>query len=198
MMRRELANPKNSDDNPVAFLKSVWKTSKNLCLQIYQKPKAKDTEYFAIMARNATIMGEGQIKLLDLLMTWRDFVARIEDESIKFVMPNDVLFDIAKSSPRDLTELEQVLRRHPKHTHHELIYKYEEDLLKRINEIVKDCEEKIKTRVEENRKRVHAYNAFSDSSSSSDEEESKVAKKAKVTQPQTNNTFKINTEKSKV
>lgn len=75
------------------------------------------------------------MQVLDMLLTWRDFVARVEDESTKYVMPNPVMFDIARSSPVNSAELEEVLSRHPHHTHHELVLKYEDDLLKRIKEI---------------------------------------------------------------
>jgi exosome complex exonuclease RRP6 len=176
-MRLELVKPKNKDDNPVAFLKSVWKTSTAICLLTYDKPKAKDHEYFAVVTRNATLLGEGQMLVLQMLLTWRDYVGRVEDESTKYVMPNDVLFDIAKSTPRDFGELEMILKRHFKHHHHESLIKYEEDLLQRINEIIKSVEDKIKLRVEENRKKTLKYDPYADSSS---EEESKVAKKKKV------------------
>lgn len=199
-MRLEMANPKNSDDNPVAYLRSVWKTSKDICLQTYQKPKAKDLNFFGIMSRNATIMGTGQLQILEMLLTWRDFVARVEDESTKFVMPNDVLFDVAKSTPKDLSELEQVLRRHPKHTHHESILKYEEDLLKRINETVAKCEETIKSKVESDKKRINSANhldSSSSSSSSDSEEETKVVKpKSKVKSADTSK-LQINIDSTK-
>jgi ribonuclease D len=176
-MRQELANPKNKDDNPIAFLNSVWKTSKDIWLQIYQKPKAKDTEYFTIISRNATFMGAGQMQVLDLLLTWRDFVARVEDESTKYVMTNPIMFDIARSSPENSAELEEVLSRHPHHTHHDLILKYEDDLLKRINDIKEKCAEIIQKKVAAQQKKVIANNHLESSSSSSDdEEESKVAK----------------------
>jgi exosome complex exonuclease RRP6 len=175
-MRLDLVNVKNKDDNPVAFLKSVWKTSTAISLLTYEKPKSKDHEYFAIVQRNATLLGEGQMLVLQMLLTWRDYVGRVEDESTKYIMPNDVLFDIAKSTPRDFGELEQVLKRHFKHTHHESIIKYEEDLLQRINGIIKSVEDKIKQRVEENRKKTLKYDPYADSSS---EEDSKVVKKSK-------------------
>ena len=169
VMRKELMTPKNSSENPLTFLKSVWKASKQLCLQSFQKPKAKDTEYYGIMARNATLMGEGNLQILDMLLTWRDYIARVEDESIKFVMPNDVLFDIAKTSPKNITDLEIVLRRHPKHTHHELIIKYQDDLIERINKIIKDCTESIQSRVKHNVKKNAVVEDFSSSSSSSED-----------------------------
>ena len=189
VIRKELITPKKIGESPLVFLKSVWKNSKQLCLQAFQKPKAKDTEYYGIMARNATLMGEGNLQVLDLLLTWRDYVARVEDESIKFVMPNDVMFDIAKTAPKDLTELEVVLRRHPKHTHHDLIIKYHEDLITRISKVIKDCTENIKSRVNQNVKKVTTVDDFSSSSSSSDDEEEKP--KAKLSKPKINSSLNV-------
>jgi len=167
VMRKELMTPKNSDDDPVVFLKSVWKSSKALCLQTYQKPKAKDTEFYAIIARNAVLMGEGSIKILEMLLTWRDYVARVEDESVKFVMPNDVLFDLAKSAPQTLSDLEIVLKRHPKNTHHDCITKYSSDLLSRITSTISTHTLSIKSRIASKPVPCRASTPSSSSSSSS-------------------------------
>ena len=147
IMRRELLKPKSANENPLKFLISAWKNSQQLCHQLYQKPLPKDSEYYFIMSRNAPLMGEGNIQVLDMLMTWRDYIARVEDESTKYVMPNDVLFDIAKSTPKDICDLKVILGRHPKQTFHEFIYKYEEDLLTRINKIIDSWTETIKSRI---------------------------------------------------
>ena len=152
IMRRELLKPKNANENPIKFIISCWKNSQKLCHQLYQKPFPKDTEYVTIMNRNAPLMGEGNIQILDMLLTWRDYIARIEDESTKYVMPNDVMFDIARSAPKDLWDLEVVLGRHPKHTHHDLILKHESDLLSRINQIFNSWAESIKSRVQSENK----------------------------------------------
>lgn len=158
-------------------MKSSLKAAKEVSLQIYAKPKAKDAEFFAIIQRNATLMGDGQLKILEVLLTWRDYVARVEDESVRFVMPNDVMFDIAKSCPKTFTELDIILKRHPKHTHHEHIYKYETDLLKRINEIIVQHSKLIEQRVAAKSIKTQKVESESSSSSSSDseQEEKKIA-----------------------
>jgi len=179
-MRLELAQPKNKEDNPINYLKSVFKMSKEIALQIFEKPKAKDSDYFAIVQRNCTLMGEGQLEVLQMLLVWRDYVARVEDESVKYVMPNDVLFDIAKSTPKTSTELEEVLRRHPKHTKHVSILKFEEDLLERINKSVKTCEDKIQKRVNNKKKNSAEFDPLNESSSSDDEEEKKIPRSKKA------------------
>jgi len=90
------------DQNPATFLKSVWNRSWQISLGVYEKPKVKDMEYFRIMTWNSTAMDELQLKLLNKLMFWRDYIGWIEDESTKFVMNNDVMFGIAKQVPTSL------------------------------------------------------------------------------------------------
>jgi ribonuclease D len=39
------------------------------------------------------------MKVLKMMMKWRDWIGRLEDESPKFVMPNSVMFQIARDLP---------------------------------------------------------------------------------------------------
>jgi ribonuclease D len=80
----------------MTILKTVWNRSRQLSLQIFEKPKVKTLEYYRLMTRNATSMDELQLNILAKLMFWRDFIGRKEDESVNFVLANDVMFGIAK------------------------------------------------------------------------------------------------------
>lgn len=91
-------------------------------------------DYFKVLTRNATCMDELQIKILNKLMFWRDFIGRLEDESTKYVMNNDVMFGVAKQVPGSVEELEGVLKRYPKHHKHFLIEKHSESLI----QVIKD------------------------------------------------------------
>ena len=203
-MRKDLVNPQHKDDNPIAFLNSVWKVSKDICLQIYKKPKAKNNDYFTAIQKNVTLLGEGQLKVLEMLMIWRDYVARLEDESIKYIMPNDVLFDLARSTPKDISQLETILKRHPKHTKHVTILKYQENLLEKITTIISAFEAKLKKRFEEEKKQVYEHNPFT---SSDEDEKPKKTKKIvpakkvdpakKVIEPKTAVPVKQETEQKK-
>ena len=120
-------------------------------------------------------MGEGQLKILEMLFTWRDYVARVEDESIKYVMPTSVMFDIAKSTPRKYAELDIVLKRHPRHNHHTSILKFEKDLIERINIIIEQHSKILEKRIKEENKNIKRYDESSSSSSSDNQlEEAKV------------------------
>ena len=47
-----------------------------------------------IIGRNKSLQSATQISVLKALLKWRDFIARIEDESVGYIMPNHVLFQI--------------------------------------------------------------------------------------------------------
>lgn len=39
------------------------------------------------------------------MLKWRDFAARLDDESPSYMMPNHILFQIAKDLPQTMNEL---------------------------------------------------------------------------------------------
>lgn len=68
--------------------------------------------------------------MLKMLLKWRDYIARIEDESPAYVMPNNVLFQIAKDRPETINELKDACRAQMT----SCIMKYQDELLKKIKE----------------------------------------------------------------
>jgi ribonuclease D len=91
-------------------------------------------------------MDELQLKILNKLMFWRDYIGRVEDESVKFVMNNDVMFGVAKTIPGSMEELEGVLKRFPKHHKHNLIEKNIDSLLKAIRDTIENHNNEILAR----------------------------------------------------
>ncbi len=78
--------------NPHQFLRQTLHKSNALCLKTYEKPVAKDFNYYMIIGRNKTLQSLSEISTLKAVLKWRDYIARIEDESVGYVMPNHVLF----------------------------------------------------------------------------------------------------------
>lgn len=66
--------------------------SNAICLKVYQKQQTKDYNYYMILGRNKTLQSRSEFSTLKALLKWRDYIARIEDESPAYVMPNHVLF----------------------------------------------------------------------------------------------------------
>lgn len=71
---------------------TVLRKSQNICYNQFEKPVVKDFNYFSVLARHKHSCTALEVSLLKFLMKWRDFIARKEDESIQYVMPNHVLF----------------------------------------------------------------------------------------------------------
>lgn len=45
-----------------------------------------------IVARNNTASTVKQTSVLKMLLKWRDYIARTEDESVAYTMPNNIMF----------------------------------------------------------------------------------------------------------
>lgn len=52
------------------------------------------------------------MRVLKLLLKWRDYVARLDDESHHYMLPNNVLFQIGKDMPTTRNELRDSCRCH--------------------------------------------------------------------------------------
>ena len=91
-------------------MRQVLHKSNALCLKTYEKPAVKDVNYYMIIGRNKTLQTRAQFSVLKALLKWRDYIARIEDESVGYVMPNHVMFQIGKDMPETLNELRDCCR----------------------------------------------------------------------------------------
>jgi len=98
--------------NPYAPLKAVYHKSSALCLKSYEKPEVKDYNFYMLVARNKALQSLNQVRVLKMLLKWRDFVARKEDESNHYMLPNHVLFQIGRDLPTTRNELRDSCRAH--------------------------------------------------------------------------------------
>jgi exosome complex exonuclease RRP6 len=90
-----ISNPKN----PRALLIAVMEKSISLCKKVYKKVVIKDDNYRMMIKKNCKEMSVEQIRVAKLLLKWRDYVARLNDESPHYMLPKDILFEIAKGLP---------------------------------------------------------------------------------------------------
>lgn len=91
-------------------MRAVCHKSLALCLKQYEKPQTKDYNYFMIIARNKTLQSLNEIAVLKMLLKWRDYIARVEDESSQYIMANHLLFQVAKDMPTTINELRDSCR----------------------------------------------------------------------------------------
>ncbi|KFW08750.1 PREDICTED: exosome component 10, partial [Eurypyga helias] len=82
-------------------LRVVWQRSKQICLKKYIKPLFSDESYLELYRRQRVHLNTQQLAAFRLLFAWRDKVARQEDESTGYVLPNHMLLKIAEKLPKE-------------------------------------------------------------------------------------------------
>ncbi|CAF2310522.1 unnamed protein product [Rotaria sp. Silwood2] len=88
------------EKNP-QFLKTVYEKSKIICQKLYKKPYFDDNAYQNIYSKSRKTFNIRQLAALKSLYYWRDRIARQEDESTGFVLPNHMLLQISEILPRE-------------------------------------------------------------------------------------------------
>lgn len=72
------------------------------CLQVYQKPLFNPDDYLTLLAKSRKRFNTRQLYALKHLYAWRDNLARTEDESYPYVLPDHMLLQIAEVLPREM------------------------------------------------------------------------------------------------
>lgn len=88
------------------LLGRVLERSKTVSLRTYRKPVITPKSHLNLAAK-MRVKYRGKLATLAALYQWRDFMARKEDESVHFVMPNRVLISICTKMPLDSQSLEK-------------------------------------------------------------------------------------------
>lgn len=97
-MKNELLAKGNEQKN---LLHSVLQRSKVLCEKRYQKPDFHEERYLDLYKKSRKVFNTRQMCAFKELYNWRDKVARLEDESLGYVLPNHMLQQIAEILPRE-------------------------------------------------------------------------------------------------
>lgn len=98
IMKNELLNRGNENKN---LLLSVLDNSRNVCSKVYKKPLFDEESYKTLYTKSTKTFNNRQLAALKGLYAWRDGIARIEDESIGYVLPNHMLLQIAELLPKE-------------------------------------------------------------------------------------------------
>lgn len=96
--------------NPKSLLRSTLHKTNAIAMKAYQKPTVKDYNHYAIVERSRHTHTPNQLRVLKMLLKWRDYVARIDDESPSYMLPNHILFQVAKEMPTTKNELRDCRR----------------------------------------------------------------------------------------
>eukprot|EP00047_Mylnosiga_fluctuans_P004946 m.237461 g.237461 ORF g.237461 m.237461 type:complete len:756 (-) comp13146_c0_seq1:126-2393(-) len=83
------------------LINAVYQRSKELCQQAYEKPVYTAASADELVAKHIRPLSGNQLEVFYALHQWRDAVARDEDESIRYVLPDHMLFEISDILPRE-------------------------------------------------------------------------------------------------
>ncbi|XP_064459624.1 exosome complex component 10-like isoform X2 [Ornithodoros turicata] len=97
-LRKDLLDAGNAQKN---LLLSVFQRSKQVCLKRYEKPLFDEDRYLDLCKKSKKSFNSKQQYALKHLYSWRDRMARLEDESTGYVLPNHMLLQISEILPRD-------------------------------------------------------------------------------------------------
>ena len=75
----------------------------------YEKPIVKDFSYLNAIG-TCRLVGIDRLRVFKMLLKWRDYIARVEDESRSYILPSHILREIAQNLPRTMNELKDCLR----------------------------------------------------------------------------------------
>lgn len=94
-------------------LLSVYKRSQDICLFRYEKPQYSDESGWSLLKKHNRPFSNTQNDVFLALNAWRDRVAREEDESVRFVLPDHMMFELADQLPRDTQQVQACCRPTP-------------------------------------------------------------------------------------
>lgn len=97
-VRNQLLDRGNELSNLIV---AVYSKSTHLCVTLYQKPIYTDETYLEMYKKYRGRLNQQQLECFRLIYGWRDRTAREEDESLGYVLPVHMLFQIAENLPKE-------------------------------------------------------------------------------------------------
>eukprot|EP01125_Pyxidicula_operculata_P011507 TRINITY_DN3769_c0_g1_i1.p1 TRINITY_DN3769_c0_g1~~TRINITY_DN3769_c0_g1_i1.p1 ORF type:complete len:857 (+),score=204.72 TRINITY_DN3769_c0_g1_i1:2168-4738(+) len=88
------------------LIRSILSRSRDICLKEHEKEEALPDAYLKLYnSLNSSTLDETQLRVFAGLYEWRDQVARMEDESVRWVLPNHMMLQVALHTPTDVASL---------------------------------------------------------------------------------------------
>ncbi|KAL2481805.1 Polynucleotidyl transferase [Abeliophyllum distichum] len=110
VMRMTLLTSSAESESSDPPLLEVYKRSYDICIQLYEKELLTDSSYLHIYGLQGAGLNAQQLAVVSGLYEWRDGVARADDESTGYVLPNRTLIEIAKQMPLTTSKLRWLLK----------------------------------------------------------------------------------------
>jgi exosome complex exonuclease RRP6 len=86
-------------------LLAIINRSKELCYKKYEKESFQSDGWRKLYNKTSVSFTQSQLRVCAALFAWRDKVARLEDESTRYVLPNHMLLTISELMPTDVNGL---------------------------------------------------------------------------------------------
>ncbi|XP_067617053.1 exosome complex component 10 homolog [Eurosta solidaginis] len=95
----DLLEASNQQSN---LLRNIYQRSTEICKKRYVKPSVSADSHMDLYRKSKRVFDNRQLFALREIFQWRDSVARQEDESYGYVLPNHMLLQISESLPREM------------------------------------------------------------------------------------------------
>lgn len=136
MMTNDLIKAANSEST---LVKSVFADSKIVCLKRYTKPIITDDTFKDMYQKSKRSFDNRQLFAMSEIFAWRDKIARLEDESYLYVLPNHMLLQVSDSLPREMqgilaccNPIPPLVRQHLNTLHQIILRAREQPLIKTV------------------------------------------------------------------
>lgn len=136
MMTNDLIKAGNGQLNMV---RQVFMDSKIICLKRYSKPIVTQDSHKDLYMKSKRSFDNRQLFALREIFAWRDKIARLEDESYPYVLPNHMLLQISETLPREMqgilaccNPIPPLVRQHLNQLHQIVLKAREQPLIKPV------------------------------------------------------------------
>lgn len=83
------------------LLTAVYERGREICLKKYEKPSFSETSHLSVLKKCRSTFNAKQMYAFKELFAWRDSISRELDESLGYVLPNNLMIRIAEYLPRE-------------------------------------------------------------------------------------------------
>ncbi|KAK7286575.1 hypothetical protein RJT34_21661 [Clitoria ternatea] len=111
LMRIKLCMLSKETEGSDDLLLEVYKRSYDVCMQLYEKELLTEDSYLRIYGLRGAGFNGQQLAVVSGLSEWRDNIARADDESPGYVLPNKMILEIARQMPVITSNLRRLVGR---------------------------------------------------------------------------------------
>nr|KYP70097.1 Exosome component 10 [Cajanus cajan] len=109
LMRIRLFTLSKESEGSDNLLLEVYKRSYDICMHLYEKELLTEDSYLHIYGLRGAGFNAQQLAVVSGLCEWRDGLARADDESPGYVLPNKIILEIAKQMPVIISNLRRIV-----------------------------------------------------------------------------------------